>query len=246
MELPPNSPRPVVRSEWITETVRHFQITIGLLSSSDVRRAIESLETFTAALPRAESPAEWLVLRGMLLEFAYRFSVLASEQSPPPHRAASDTAGALLDRLVAQMSREPTAAFLEWARSFGAEWLRTHPPPFVEKAAAAIRSDLAAKWTASLLASRLGVPIRDLRRSFREQYGMSVHEYVETVRIIGSLELLGHEKVESVAGMVGYHSAKNFYRAFFHVVGLTPGQFRRLSPAHAAAVAATLEPARRS
>ena len=55
------------------------------------------------------------------------------------------------------------------------------------------------------------------------------------------VEALGRvrdEKVEALALSVGYRSAKNFYRAFRQLTGMTPTGFRRLFTERAAALVA--------
>lgn len=49
------------------------------------------------------------------------------------------------------------------------------------------------------------------------------------MRVIEALETVRGGKIDAIALQVGYHSKKDFYRAFGKVTGLTPAAYRRLS-----------------
>jgi transcriptional regulator GlxA family with amidase domain len=77
------------------------------------------------------------------------------------------------------------------------------------------------------LARRVSSSKCQLQRAFSRELGISAHDYHRLTRIISALEhILACDKIEAVALQVGYRSKKNFYRAFHHLTGLTPTQFR--------------------
>lgn len=68
-------------------------------------------------------------------------------------------------------------------------------------------------------------------RLFKDEQGVSIIQYIHTVRIAQAKRLLveTNYKLESVALQVGYTENSNFYSQFKRLVGMTPEQYRRLS-----------------
>lgn len=66
---------------------------------------------------------------------------------------------------------------------------------------------------------------------FRKIYGMSAIAYVHHVRIEAVCELLKHtdESITEIAIRCGYPSVANFNRHFKKEVGMTPGEYRKIS-----------------
>lgn len=79
------------------------------------------------------------------------------------------------------------------------------------------------------MVARSGLPERTFKRRFRKATGLAPMEYVHTLRLEESKQLLeaGDEPVEAVAHAVGYGDASFFSRLFRRQVGLTPAQYRR-------------------
>lgn len=77
------------------------------------------------------------------------------------------------------------------------------------------------------LAGRLGVTPRNLRREFRDSFGMSLKHWLVDLR---SLEvrcrLLGNESIQEIAYSVGFSHAKELAREFCKVYGVTPSIYR--------------------
>lgn len=67
-----------------------------------------------------------------------------------------------------------------------------------------------------------------LSRLFKEKTGKNLYEYIVEIRIGQSQELLRNpaERIQDVAKKVGYDSAQSFTRAFRHLTGMTPSEFR--------------------
>jgi PAS domain S-box-containing protein len=66
-----------------------------------------------------------------------------------------------------------------------------------------------------------------LGRLFREEVGLTVHEYVTRARMIfASVQVRAGVKIEAVALDLGYRSKKNFYSQFKRHFGMTPDAYR--------------------
>jgi len=64
---------------------------------------------------------------------------------------------------------------------------------------------------------------------FKNELGMTFLQYLHSVRIRKSIEILLHDKkkaVRDVALESGFMSERHFYKVFKKIVGITPGQFR--------------------
>ena len=74
-----------------------------------------------------------------------------------------------------------------------------------------------------------GLTERTFKRRFRAATGMSPLDYVHTVRIEESKQLLETTatSIEAIAQEVGYEDASFFRRLFRREVGVSPGQYRR-------------------
>jgi AraC-like DNA-binding protein len=83
-------------------------------------------------------------------------------------------------------------------------------------------------WTVDRLARQVGCDHRALARTFRSEYGTSIHSFLTERRVSAAMALLTDEraKVEAVSALVGYRSKKNFYAEFRRATGVTPAQFR--------------------
>jgi len=69
-----------------------------------------------------------------------------------------------------------------------------------------------------------------LLRTFRNALGMPPHEYLTNLRIERAKHLLaaGHP-ISQVAFQTGFIDQSHFHRRFKHLVGVTPGQFLKMS-----------------
>ncbi len=84
------------------------------------------------------------------------------------------------------------------------------------------------KITLPYLAELFNVSVRQLNRMFRQETGCSVIERLHQIRIEKAKTLLEgtHQKVLSVAALVGYDDPAFFSRLFARQVGCAPGQYR--------------------
>jgi AraC family transcriptional regulator of adaptative response / DNA-3-methyladenine glycosylase II len=83
--------------------------------------------------------------------------------------------------------------------------------------------------TVELLAARLGVSDRHLRRIFEAQFGVSPIQYLQTRRLLTAKQLLADTTlpITQVALISGYSSVRRFNAAFIEHYGLNPTQLRR-------------------
>lgn len=92
-----------------------------------------------------------------------------------------------------------------------------------------MQDNIAQQITVQQLADLVFVSKSYLSRVFRRQTGMSLHDYLQTLRIEAAKTLLNTSNMstEAISAMVGYHSPKYFYRVFLFHTGLSPRAFRK-------------------
>lgn len=80
-----------------------------------------------------------------------------------------------------------------------------------------------------LLATRLGVSDRHVRRIFESQFGVSPLQYLQTRRLLTAKQLLADTAlpITQIALISGYASVRRFNAAFVSHYGLNPTQLRR-------------------
>lgn len=83
--------------------------------------------------------------------------------------------------------------------------------------------------TSAELAAKMGVSIRHLNASFKEQFRMTPIQYLTEVRIGVAKKLLAEtsKDIVSICFEVGYESLPTFYRTFKNVVQMSPNQYRQ-------------------
>jgi YesN/AraC family two-component response regulator len=83
------------------------------------------------------------------------------------------------------------------------------------------------RLTLDMLARGLGRQSSYLGRAFRQEIGVTVHEYITRARMeYGAAHVRAGVKIEAVALDSGYLSKKNFYRQFKRRFGMTPVAYR--------------------
>mgnify|MGYP002630515779 CR=1 FL=1 len=103
----------------------------------------------------------------------------------------------------------------------------------VEKAAALVREHLAEPLTLEELGQRVGCSPFYLSRTFSEQMGMTLSQFLRQVRLERAAELLrsGKFNVTQAALEVGYSSIGHFSTAFHETFGCCPGLYPLQMPA---------------
>lgn len=226
-----------LEQRWLDVVVNEMQVVNGLILVTDPADTPALLHRLVQRIPAPVRPTERQLLRGLLLEFAFRWSkrLHASAHAGQPARCAFDGT-AFLEDFLNDGHRDARTAFAEWIDRFSAEFLRRHQPSTAMQAARRLREGYARFEPLRTLARECHTtPVR-LAREFMRQFGMSIPHYRRMVRLVEALGRVRHEKVEVVALQVGYRSPKNFYRAFRELTGMTPTDFRRLSTDRAEAV----------
>lgn len=106
----------------------------------------------------------------------------------------------------------------------------------VEKAAAFVRAHLAEPLTLEELGQRVGCSPFYLSRTFSEQMGMTLTQFLRQVRLERAAELLrsGKFNVTQAALEVGYSSVGHFSTAFHETFGCCPGLYPLQMPAQQA------------
>ncbi len=81
------------------------------------------------------------------------------------------------------------------------------------------------------ISAKLGITGPYLSTYFKEKTGTNFSDYIFTVRMNKSIEMLRDTdlKVQEIASLVGYFTAASFNRVFKRHTGITPSEFRRLN-----------------
>ena len=90
-----------------------------------------------------------------------------------------------------------------------------------------INANLNQQITASTLAFQLGISESSLYRIFKQQMGVSIHDYIQNQKMQLALSLIrkGHLP-QNVSEMLGYDYYATFFTQFKRVFGKTPNQFK--------------------
>ena len=80
-----------------------------------------------------------------------------------------------------------------------------------------------------MVAEQVGISPSYLSRLFKQEMQASFVDYVNSVRVEKSLELLRSSdlKIKDIAFQTGFNSMQNFFRIFKKLVGVTPGEYRQ-------------------
>lgn len=221
---------------WLASTIAKLQMAAGIVLLERPAEACGSLEKLADDLPEAHTTAEARLLRGLLLEFATRWSMDVHGRAHHGQPACDFSRIHFLERLWSVDVGDSRVGFGNWVRIFVREFSRAHPLSAAARAAVIIRREFDTTLTVESLAERLRTSPERLRSEFHEEFGSSVPDYKRAVRVLEAIRQVSTEKIDAVATMVGYRSKKNFYRAFRKLTGLTPTDFRSLSPEAAAAL----------
>ncbi|MFG0247368.1 MAG: helix-turn-helix transcriptional regulator [Phycisphaeraceae bacterium JB051] len=142
--------------------------------------------------------------------------MLASDQSHE-HLASRGVLLELLVRLLDWQQHVPVAQHRKETLAFEVRSL-------LDQVATQQAADIAIR---PLLAS-MGHTYEHLARIFRQQYGLTPIDYVQSIRIERARHLLRHtdDKLTVIAQAVGYRDAIYFSRLFKRYTGKTPGSYR--------------------
>lgn len=78
------------------------------------------------------------------------------------------------------------------------------------------------------LAEAIHASTSHMARTFKKHAGLSIHSYLNKVRIDKAKIMLANKdlSIQEIAGGLGYESLNNFYKYFKSATGLTPALFR--------------------
>jgi len=101
------------------------------------------------------------------------------------------------------------------------------PPDFITDAREILIQNLQNPPSLSVLSKKVGVNKTKLNCCFREIYGTTVFDYLRTIRLEKSKELLaaGGKTVTEIAYEVGYAQQSNFTKEFKKYFGKSPSSF---------------------
>jgi AraC-like DNA-binding protein len=157
----------------------------------------------------------------------------------------SDPASYLLQRRVIehiQKSTQPDRLFVEEAmlavlrrslqRAFGERRRRACTDPVHQETVRAVQTLLATRYQECLTIERIAAEVNyspyHLARIFREHTGITIHKFLNQVRLRTSLEIVadGGSNLTEVAMNLGYSSHSHFTQAFRKAFGALPSQVR--------------------
>jgi AraC-like DNA-binding protein len=135
----------------------------------------------------------------------------------------------LLDVVFAYALREVTAQCA--AEHPG--WSQAAHDPQVSRVLALMHEALDHPWTLEELARRAGLSRTALAERFRSAMGDTPLNHLRTLRMQRAMHLLADtdQRLEAVAGAVGYQDAFGFSKVFKRTLGLSPKAFRQRNAA---------------
>lgn len=101
----------------------------------------------------------------------------------------------------------------------------------IKQASEYIKSHYQKPLTISLIARKFGVNEKKLKDGFRENFGTTVHKFIESTRLNAAKNLLEEGlKITDIAFYVGYSSASHFAKRFQKRFGKTPKNWQMTEP----------------
>jgi AraC-like DNA-binding protein len=198
------------------------------LGTSPPSRWTEQVVRFVSALERSDL-RDRTALIVLLAELCEEIRVIIGVGEPA---SPSDVAG--FERFALKTwTGLPTASILaQFKDRIVGVLLPAAPPraslsPIVQRTKSIIDERYAEPLKLRDLATAAGRSKRYLGTLFREEVGMTAHEYLTRVRLRRALDLIRQgEKIEAVSLLVGYRSKANFYHHFKAQIGVTPLVYR--------------------
>ncbi len=219
-----------VRDEWIDRVVtacREFGAQAGARRSRSLRALFAEFET---QMPDPISPDENIVLRGLLVELSLRWGHADhwAYHADFPDAECSDDPAAIAMAVWRESPANAKAAFRQWARAYIEQLERIHPRCRALELRRDLDADFAQPLSIATLASIRGSTPHCLQRDFHELTGVTIQDYVTERRLDAAVDLLKttHDKVEWIAGVVGWSSRKNLNRALARRRGVNPADIR--------------------
>lgn len=233
-----------VRYDWVAEVNRRSQEFARRFVPDEDPPDTQEVQSFIHSLPDAANAAETSLLKGVLLDLAFRWSVFAHARFHGRHRCSC--LFTTLEPLAQSWRVDP-----QWNDTVASEWAA---------ACAGIGQRLRARQDARRLASLLGEHHQDPRalsihmkvlgaepwtlvRTFRDEFGCTPHAFLTRIRVARAVAKLAEgEKTEAVASDVGYRSKKDLFGALKTLTGLRPSEVQKLPRLEVLSIIERLEP----
>jgi transcriptional regulator GlxA family with amidase domain len=138
-------------------------------------------------------------------------------------------AGEVITRLVDLLVIDVMRRCLLEAQASAPAWAGALRDPKIGRALAAIHREPARAWSASALASLVGMSRSSFFARFTEVVGEPPAAYVARWRMSVAADLMSHPELSmgQLAERVGYGSEHAFGKVFKRVMGMPPGEYRR-------------------
>jgi len=132
----------------------------------------------------------------------------------------------LADILLLQLIREYVSS--STGRETG--WLRALSDARIGAVVRSMHEKIEQPWTVAELASTAGMSRSAFALRFKEVVGETPLDYLTRWRVYRAAVLLreGDKKLTEIANAVGYDSHGSFNKTFKRIVGVTPGEYRRV------------------
>ena len=103
--------------------------------------------------------------------------------------------------------------------------------PLVKEVIARLNENYARKQSVEDIAKQCCISASALRRTFKQETGLGIKEFIIRIRINAAKKILENSnvKVAAVAYSVGYDSLSAFNREFRLITGVSPSNYRKLS-----------------
>lgn len=217
-----------VRRDWLTASVREVQLAANISLVG-----CDSLEDYLAELvhriPTPSTVLEHVVAFDLLRRTAWHATAtLVRRQDLAAHEA--------LDQFHRIVTVTESVEWRHFAEKLRSGCRQSSTPSLPER----MKRILDARWSGVTLADlgrSAGCSVRKATAAFRDQYGMTIHEYVTRRRITHAVTLLltSDMKLAAVAEAVGLRDKSSLHRHFTRVTGVTPRSLRR-APQQAEAI----------
>jgi len=176
-----------------------------------------------AALPRAFTISD--EKSGALASYV-QFALAESKR----HRMGGQ---GVLGRLSELMFIDVVRRYIETLPAERTDWLSGLRDPYISRALSELHRSPAKNWTLESLARQAGLSRSALAERFTQFIGQPPMQYLAAWRMqLASNQLAtGLDSIATVANRVGYESEAAFSRTFKRIVGVPPGQWRRVRAA---------------
>src|SRR5262245_50628034 len=171
-------------ADWLPGVVRTLQLGVRASLASDVPDIRHALDQAIRILPAAETPEDRLMLRGLLLEFAWRAALDLHAHVHRSRRSACAYRGDISLLEAFQHPVDPREAVLAWLPTFEAELKRTHPPSKASRVARVLRHEYRRAQTVTELARHEHIAAWRLRRAFQREFRVSIPTSREHARVL--------------------------------------------------------------